>query len=111
GGWSDYQSQRGAMVGDGKPDKKKKQSRTKPADKSAETGLSFVEQHRLEELPAVIERLEAEINKLADFLSDPDMFTKEPMKFQKGTDALVERQAMLDAAEEEWMMLEEKASG
>jgi len=110
GGWSDYQSQRGAVAGDGKPDKKKKQSRTKPADKPAETGLSFVEQHRLEELPAVIERLEAEINKLADFLSDPDMFTKEPMKFQKGTDALVERQAMLDAAEEEWMMLEEKAA-
>ncbi len=111
GGWSDYQSQRGAMAGDGKPDKKKKLTKSKPADKLAETGLSFVEQHRLEELPAVIERLEAEINKLAEFLSDPDMFTKEPVKFQKGTDALVERQAMLDAAEEEWMMLEEKASG
>jgi len=110
GGWSDYQSQRGTVAGDDKVGKKKKQPKAKPADKPAATGLSFVEQHRLEELPAVMERLEAEINKLADFLSDPDMFTKEPMKFQKGTDALVERQAMLDAAEEEWMMLEEKAA-
>jgi len=110
GGWSDYQSQRGADLGTGKPAKKQKQAGGNTAEKSASTGLSFVEKHRLEELPAVMERLEAEINKLADFLSDPDMFTKEPMKFQKGTDALVERQAILDAAEEEWMMLEEKAA-
>jgi len=110
GGWSDYQSQRGADLGTGKPAKKQKQAGGNTTEKSASTGLSFVEKHRLEELPAVMERLEAEINKLADFLSDPDMFTKEPMKFQKGTDALVERQAILDAAEEEWMMLEEKAA-
>jgi len=110
GGWSDYQSQRGAVTGGGKPAKKQKQAAETTDGKATNTGLSFVEKHRLEELPAVMERLEAEINKLADFLSDPDMFTKEPMKFQKGTDALVERQAILDAAEEEWMMLEEKAS-
>jgi len=42
-------------------------------------------------------------------MSDPNLFTDHPAKFQKATDALVERQAVLDAAEEEWMLLEEKA--
>ena len=43
-------------------------------------------------------------------MSDPDLFTENPVKFQKATDALIERQARLDEAEEEWLSLEEKAS-
>jgi ATP-binding cassette subfamily F protein uup len=39
------------------------------------------------------------------------MYAKEPVKFQKGTEALVERQEALTAAEEEWLVLEEKAAG
>ena len=54
-------------------------------------------------------RLEAEIAKLTEFLSDPDLFTKEPAKFAKASEALVERQTALAAAEEEWLELEEKA--
>jgi len=107
GGWSDYQSQRGQTVDAAVPIKKK-QGSSKPESTSTDTGLSFVEKHRLEELPAVMERLEAEIAKLVDFMSDPDMFTNEPVKFQKATDALIERQSVLDASEEEWMALEEK---
>ena len=53
-----------------------------------------------------MERLEIEISKLQEFMSDPELFTKEPLKFQKATDALIERQAALDAAEEEWFELE-----
>ena len=109
GGWSDYRSQRGEDAADA-PAQKKKQGGGKPESKPADAGLSFVEQHRLEELPAVMERLEAEIAKLVEFMSDPDMFTDHPVKFQKATDALIERQSVLDAAEEEWMALEEKAS-
>jgi len=108
GGWSDYRSQRGEDTVDA-PARKKKQAGGKPENTPAEAGLSFVEQHRLEELPAVMERLEAEIAKLVEFMSDPDMFTDHPVKFQKATDALIERQSVLDAAEEEWMALEEKA--
>lgn len=108
GGWSDYRSQRVETIEAAAPAKKKKNS-DKSDNTSAETGLSFVEKHRLEELPAVMERLEAEIAKLVEFMSDPDMFTNEPVKFQKATDALIERQSVLDAAEEEWVALEEKA--
>ncbi|MGP1356925.1 MAG: ABC transporter ATP-binding protein, partial [Roseicyclus sp.] len=69
------------------------------------------EAHRLEALPAEIARLEAEIAKLAAFLSDPEVYTAAPDKARKATDALAERQARLGAAEEEWLTLEEKASG
>ena len=66
---------------------------------------------RLDELPGVIDRLEAEIGKLTELLSTPDLFTREPVKFRRATDMLSERQTALAAAEEEWMVLEEKAAG
>jgi ATP-binding cassette subfamily F protein uup len=39
-------------------------------------------------------------------LSDPDLFTREPAKFEKASAALVARQAALAAVEEEWLTLE-----
>ncbi|WP_298261658.1 ATP-binding cassette domain-containing protein [uncultured Litoreibacter sp.] len=114
GGWSDYKTQ-AAEAGDAtvlseKPVKSRREKGREAAEeKNTDGGLSFTEKHRLEALPAEMERLEAEIAKLVEFLSDPNLFTDHPAKFQKATDALVERQAVLDAAEEEWMHLEEKA--
>ncbi|MGH1356811.1 MAG: ABC transporter ATP-binding protein, partial [Thalassovita sp.] len=109
GGWSDYRAQR-QTTPDDKPAKEKtgkKKAETK-LEKASE-GLSFTEKHRLEALPGVIERLEAEIAKLEDFLMNPELFTKEPLKFKKASEALAERQQALAAAEEEWLELEEKA--
>ncbi len=77
--------------------------------KAASAGLSFTEKRRLEELPGVIDRLGAEIAKLEELLSDPELFTQQPVKFQKAMDALVARQNALSDAEEEWLVLEEKA--
>ena len=114
GGWSDYRAQRGADTSEEKDEKTKpSEAKAKPSAKDAApaNGLSFTEKHRLEALPGIIERLEAEIAKLEQFLMDPDLFTKEPVKFQKATDALVERQNALSEAEEEWLLLEEKAAG
>ncbi|SFI70460.1 ABC-F family ATP-binding cassette domain-containing protein [Celeribacter neptunius] len=126
GGWSDYLSQRGAapkqkphMAGGEKnkakatgqaQDQAQEQAAARPAEKQ-KSGLSFTEKHRLEALPAEIERLEAEIAKLGELLSDPELFTREPVKFQKATEMLSERQSALGAAEEEWLTLEEKNSG
>ncbi|MFY0680464.1 MAG: ABC-F family ATP-binding cassette domain-containing protein [Thalassovita sp.] len=116
GGWSDYQAQRAETETASKAVKSKRAGKdaAKPSGKGDEAqkpgGLSFTEKHRLEALPGVIERLEAEIAKLEEFLMDPELFEKAPVKFQKATDALVERHAALAEAEEEWMTLEEKAS-
>jgi ATP-binding cassette subfamily F protein uup len=111
GGWSDYQSQRKADEGEVKEKAKPKKDAAKSAakDDKAPEGLSFTEKHRLEALPGEIDRLTAEIAKLEEFMADPDLFSKEPMKFQKATEALVERQNDLSDAEEEWLVLAEKA--
>lgn len=110
GGWSDYISQRGSREAvDSKP-KIKAATATAPAQSQApKSGLSFTEKHRLEALPDEIARLEAEIAKLTELLGDPELFASNPVKFRKATDALVERQAKLEAAEDDWLRLEEKA--
>ena len=79
--------------------------------RDSKAGLSFTEKHRLEALPDEMERLEKEIAKLEELMADPELFTREPVKFKKATEALVERQQKLAAAEEEWLQLEEKAGG
>nr|WP_281955424.1 ATP-binding cassette domain-containing protein [Pseudophaeobacter arcticus] len=117
GGWSDYISQRGGLPGGAKGEKPQKikaqkaQAKDTAADSGTKEKLSFKEKHRLEALPAEIERLEQEIAKLQELMADPALFTREPVKFKKATQALVERQEKLAAAEEEWMMLEEKSEG
>ncbi len=119
GGWSDYQTQKreaegGPMPAKGGKAKPKAQGGkdSKDSGKAAPDGdgsLSFTEKHRLEELPKVMERLEKEIAKLEELLADPELFTREPMKFQKATDALTERHTALQDAEEEWLSLAERA--
>ncbi|WP_306044798.1 ABC-F family ATP-binding cassette domain-containing protein [Nioella sp. MMSF_3534] len=116
GGWSDYRAQRAETAPTreaekpGRPKAPASAPREKPAGKTG-GGLSYTESHRLKELPGLIERLEAEIAKLEELMSDPELFTREPVKFRKASEALAERQAKLSAAEDEWLMLEDKAGG
>ncbi|MFU1476916.1 ABC-F family ATP-binding cassette domain-containing protein [Roseovarius sp. C7] len=117
GGWSDYQVQKRKAAADEKAEAKAAQAKPgkteakAPAGKPARKGLSFTEKHRLEALPGEIARLEAEIGKLGELMSDPELFTREPVKFRKATEALTQRQEALAKAEEEWLVLEEKAEG
>ena len=83
---------------------------TVPA-RAARGGLSFTERHRLEELPGLIEKLEAEIGRLGDLLSDPALYDREPVKFQKASEMLMAREASLGAVEAEWLVLEARAEG
>ena len=111
GGWSDYIAQRNQDdFGESVVKSKRSASKGKEKEEAPKSGLSFTEKHRLETIPAEMEQLEAEIGKLQELMSDPELFTANPVKFQKATDALIERQSKLDVAEEEWMLLEEKAT-
>ena len=109
GGWSDYQAQRGTVDFSESIGKTKRKADKVKRENAPKAGLSFTEQHRLETLPSEIERLQAEVEKLEELMSDPDLFTREPVKFQKATDALVARHDKISDAEEEWLRLEEKA--
>ncbi len=110
GGWSDYRAQRGGDFTEAKTASKPLAKKEKVAEVPRQKPkMSFTERHRLEALPGEIDRLTAEIAKLEELLADPELFTASPAKFQKATEALVARQTALSEAEDEWLMLEEKA--
>ncbi len=120
GGYSDMVAQRNEGGGHGaktakkvKPDKSaSKQNREKtPEQKKEKHGLSFTQLHALETLPKEIERLEFEIRKLKDALATPDLYTKEPKKFDQWVKALEKREKALAAKEDEWLKLEGMREG
>ncbi len=107
GGWSDYQAQKPAIKPETSVKPSKKSSEAPASAKQAVKGLTFTQQHRLDILPKEIDKVSAEIAKLEEFLSQKDLFQREPMKFRKASDGLVERQTLLSKLEEEWLELEE----
>ncbi|MEO0389634.1 MAG: ATP-binding cassette domain-containing protein [Pseudomonadota bacterium] len=108
GGWSDYRRLRQPAQAPRAGQAAAKVPSSAP-QKPSKSGLSFTEKHRLEALPDEIARLEAEIGKLEQLMADPELYTREPVKFAKATEALSARQTKLAAAEDEWLRLAEKA--
>jgi len=108
GGWSDYAAQRGAPAAEPVAKPAARTARTAKAEAVRPTSLTFTEKKRLEDLPAQIERLESEIEKLATLLTEVDLFTREPVKFRKATQAMEERQVALSAVEAEWLDLADR---
>ena len=108
GGWSDYRSQRPEDAPLIEAPRAVAAPKVEVKSAPERAGLSFTEKKRLEALPGIMERLEAEIGKLEEFLGQPDLFTSAPAKFQKASEGLTERQVALAAAEEEWLELAER---
>ena len=109
GGWSDVAPHMAAPEeGAEKPAKKAAKQASSPPQKP-KSGLTFTQEHRLKELPGEIERLEAEIAKLEELLATPNLFETQRVKFDKASEALVQRQTALGKCEEEWLELAEKA--
>ena len=111
GGWTDYQAQKGEAAPVERLEKSKAaEKQPEPAAAAPrKSGLTFTEKHRLESLPAEIDRLGAEIAKLEELLADPNLFSAQPAKFAKASEALAARQDAVAQAEEEWLTLMEKA--
>ncbi len=108
GGWTDYISQRGQAIMDATSMPSEKTVAAKPGKKPAANKLTYRDQQRLDALPPEIERLSGDIEKLEGLLADPDLYSRAPDKFAKATAALTDRQTKLDAAETEWLELEER---
>ena len=105
GGYTDYVRQRDEIT----QPATKKTAAEKPAaakPKSQRAKLTYKDQRDLERLPDVIEELEAKITRLEEEMADPDLFTKNPDKFQKLTEEHSAAIAEKDAAEERWLELE-----
>ena len=111
GSWANYQSLKIKNTARKKEKiSKKKSGETSKSQSLLRSEYSFVDQHRLKQLPILIERILYEIKKLESFLSDSTLYLEQPVKFEKASTALIERQSQLKILEDEWLILEETAS-
>ncbi|MGB1767659.1 MAG: ABC-F family ATP-binding cassette domain-containing protein [Paracoccaceae bacterium] len=112
GSWEDYNNLKAKNETQNKEeylDKKKNVSKPPKGEMPSKAEFSFVDKHRLDEIPNLIDRLEYEIKQLETFLSDSNLYLEHPNKFEKASAALIERQAEMKKLEDEWFKLEEKA--
>ena len=112
GSWEDYNNLKAKNETQNKReylDKKKNVSKPPKREMPSKAEFSFVDKHRLDEIPNLIDRLEYEIKQLETFLSDSNLYLEHPNKFEKASAALIERQAEMKKLEDEWFKLEEKA--
>jgi ATP-binding cassette subfamily F protein uup len=110
GGYSDMVSQRGFGVRAPDNAPKAKGNRTAslapivpPTPKGK---LSFKHKHALETLPGQMEKLRAEIVAINARLADPKLYARDPAGFAAASQALVDAESRLAAAEDEWLQLE-----
>jgi ATP-binding cassette subfamily F protein uup len=113
GGWSDFVRQNPGFLseapragGDGKASRAEPPAR--PALAAAPKKLSYKDQRRLEELEGLIERLPEEIARQDALLADPDLYARDPAAFDRAVKAAATARAQLEAAETEWLELEER---
>ena len=110
GGYSDMLAQRG----DGVTSRKAKiDTASKTQSSTIATGepttrkkLSFKEKHALENLPAKMSALQAELKKLEGQLADAGLFTRDPKTFERASNRHATASNELASAEEHWLELE-----
>jgi len=109
GGYTDMARQRGKGVEARSDNKNKAKKKTKNGPRKGRTEkLSFNDTFRLKNLPGEMKQLNADIEALNAELADADLYTKDFDRFCAASDALVKTSEKLDAAEMEWLELEEK---
>ncbi len=112
GGYTDMLAQRGPGIATLAPAKPRSAAAAEtPGPAAAATParpgrMSFKDRHALETLPARIGELQAQIALLQDALADPDLYRRDPDRFDKVTRTLAATQDKLNAAEEQWLTLE-----
>ncbi|WP_218665528.1 ATP-binding cassette domain-containing protein [Acinetobacter sp. Colony158] len=115
GGYQDYLLQRpNQTVVDQKSDVKKAQAKAeanKAVAPSKKIKLSFKDQRELEQLPAEIEKLEAEQSTLSDQLADGSWFVKDAAAATQASQRLAEIEEQLLEKLERWDELENLSKG
>jgi ABC transport system ATP-binding/permease protein len=105
GGYEDWERQRTPKAEPKRPSAPKADA---PAPK-ARTKLSYKDQRDLDLLPKEIERLETEIARDEAALHDPELYAKNPARFDALTRAIDEARARKEEAEHRWLELAERA--
>ncbi len=109
GGYEDWEKQRAA---DRTASKRPAATKAEPAAPvKAKTKLTYIDQRDLDLLPVEIEKIEAAIARDEAALADPDLYGKDPKKFDTLMKAIDAARAKKEAAELRWLALAEKAEG
>jgi ABC transport system ATP-binding/permease protein len=110
GGWSDAQQQlKGVRQKTGANDPKSEKPKTDNAQRAKpQTKLSFKDEHRQKEIDALVPKLQAEIAKLEKDMSDPELYARDAEAFNKKSVRVGKAREELEAAEMEWLEIEEK---
>lgn len=113
GGYSDMLAQRRGQL---PAERQQKDTTSSPDAKSSPPSrpeksvvkLSYKEQRELDQLPEKLEKLEKDATLCRKALADPELYTRDPVRFEKITAALAETEQKLSLAEERWVELESK---
>jgi ATP-binding cassette subfamily F protein uup len=112
GGYTDMLAQREAAGRETPPAKTSMTKRPRPgtAARAQPAGrprrMSFNDRRALEMLPARIAALQTQITRLNATLADPDLYARDPGRFDTTTQALAVARDELTVAEEQWLRLE-----
>ena len=116
GGWTDFLRQNPAFLappqsspaGGGGPRSGGGGQPQTPAPARKSSKLSYKDARRLEELERLLADLPAQIAKHDATLADPDLYGRDPAAFDRAMAAATKARTELEAAEIEWLELEEK---
>lgn len=119
GGWSDFVRQNPGFLtaspspsGEGRPRSGRAGTAgdvpPPPPQPRKTAKLSYKDARRLEELETLLETLPATIARHDATLADPDLYARDPKAFDAAMKAAEKARADLEAAELEWLELEEK---
>jgi ABC transport system ATP-binding/permease protein len=107
GGYNDMLAQRKASVASVAAAGQKSRSGKTGAAKQKPSGrMTFKDKHALETLPDQMAKIQDNIKAFQATLADPDMFARNPDKFNAAVKGLEKAQADLEAGEERWLELE-----
>jgi ATP-binding cassette subfamily F protein uup len=101
GGYNDWLRQRTKQL-----NQTSKPKKTDTRIKKKTVKLSYKDQRELNELPGQIEKLETEIDKISQQMSEPDFFKSAREQVQKTEKRLLQLQNMLSQCYERWEILE-----
>jgi ATP-binding cassette subfamily F protein uup len=111
GGYEDWERQRAEKAEARRVATQKAAPAPATAPPKPKSKLTYKDQRDLDLLPAEIEKLEAAIARDEAALADPDLYAKNPAKFDQLMKAIDAARARKDAAETRWMELAEMAEG
>ena len=110
GGWNDFLAQNPGFFTSGVQvlRSQQKAAATVAAPPKARSKLTYKDQRRLEELEGLVASLPVEIAKLDAILADAGLYARDRATFDRTMKAAETARSKLEAAEEEWLALEEK---